>query len=118
MDDTAATKPDAAFLEDLVRQIVQAFKPLRIILFGSAARGKMSPDSDVDLLIVMPNGTHRLHTAQDLHCRIKHGLVPVDFVVATPEDLKKYADDPGKIYWAVLEEGRTIYATGPSKPPA
>jgi len=45
-------------VENLVSQIVEAVHPLRIILFGSAARGDMRPDSDIDLLIVMPEGVN------------------------------------------------------------
>jgi predicted nucleotidyltransferase len=51
-------------LEYLIQGIVDEVRPLRIIVFGSAARGEMQPDSDVDLLVVMPDGTHRRRTAQ------------------------------------------------------
>jgi predicted nucleotidyltransferase len=40
----------ASKLDELVRRIVEAVNPLRIILFGSAARGEMGPDSDIDVL--------------------------------------------------------------------
>lgn len=46
-------------IEQMVLQIVKRFDPERIILFGSAARGEAGPDSDVDLLVVMPvNGLY------------------------------------------------------------
>jgi len=38
----------------MVRRIVRQFRPERVILFGSHARGEAGPDSDVDLLVVMP----------------------------------------------------------------
>ena len=41
-----------------MKKMVEAVHPLRIILFGSAARGDMRPDSDIDLLIVMPEGAN------------------------------------------------------------
>lgn len=41
-------------IDDLTRRIVQAAHPRRIVLFGSAARGRMSPHSDLDVLVVMP----------------------------------------------------------------
>jgi uncharacterized protein len=40
--------PDPAILEDLVRRVIESVHPLRIILFGSAARGEMGPNSDLD----------------------------------------------------------------------
>ena len=55
-------QPDQQALDELVTRIVEAVHPLKIILFGSAARGEMGPDSDVDVMVVMPEGTHRLDT--------------------------------------------------------
>ncbi len=45
--------PDPAILKELVRRVVDSVHPLRIILFGSAARGEMGPNSDLDALIVV-----------------------------------------------------------------
>ena len=59
-------RPNKKIIEALVRRIADEVHPLRILLFGSAARGNMGPDSDIDLLVVMPNGTHRRRTAQRL----------------------------------------------------
>lgn len=97
-------------LDKLVRRIVDAVHPLKIILFGSAVRGEMGPDSDVDVLVVMPDGTHRRHTAQFLHTQMFGIGVPVDILVATPSDLEKYRDSLGLIYRAVLKQGRELYA--------
>ena len=97
-------------IQELVRQIVEAVHPLRIILFGSAARGDANPDSDLDVLVVMPDGTHRRRTAQDLYLKI-HGLgVPFDILVVTPSVLERHRDNVGLIYRQVLREGREIYA--------
>ena len=46
-----------AAIEDVVRQIVERFHPMRIILFGSYAYGEPRPESDVDLMIVMETGS-------------------------------------------------------------
>jgi predicted nucleotidyltransferase len=97
-------------LDEVVRRIVEAVHPLRIILFGSAARRETGPESDVDLLVVMPDGTHRRHTAQYLYQRMSGIGMPVDIVVATPTDLDKHKDTIGLIYRTVLREGREIYA--------
>jgi predicted nucleotidyltransferase len=105
-------RPDPQQLNELVRRIVEAVHPLKIILFGSAARGEMGPESDVDLLVVMPEGTHRLHTAQDLRVYLFGLETPllVDVIVATPRDLERYRDDIGFIYYTVLREGKELYA--------
>lgn len=97
-------------LRSLIAQIVATVRPLRVILFGSAARGLAEAASDFDLLIVMPEGTHRRHTAERLYRTITDVTIPFDLLVATPSDLERHRDNPGLIYRTVLEEGRTLYA--------
>ena len=96
-------------IDRLVEQIVQLAHPLRVVLFGSAARGNMAPGSDVDLLVVVPNGTHRRRTAQKLYREIRNVGVPFDVLVATPADLEKHKDNIGLIYRSVLREGKEVY---------
>jgi len=97
-------------LERLVRRIVEAVRPLRIILFGSAARGEAGPDSDVDILVVMPERTHRLETMQFLHTQLFGIPLSVDILVATPSDLERHRNNVGLIYRVILEQGKEIYA--------
>ena len=63
-------EPDPKVIDELVRRIVEIVSPLRIILFGSAVRGDMGPHSDLDVLVVMPNGIHRGKTAQEIYRRM------------------------------------------------
>ena len=99
-----------AQLGRLVECIVECVHPRRIVLFGSAARGEVGPESDLDLLIVMPDGTHRRHTAQRLYQTIRGVTMPFDLVVATVSDLEREACNPGLLYHVILPEGRTLYA--------
>jgi predicted nucleotidyltransferase len=101
--------PDPAMLDDLVKRIVEAVHPLRIILFGSAARGEMGPDSDLDVLVVMPDGTHRRNTIKYLYRRLYGFETPKDILVATESDIREQASNPGLIYRTVLQEGKEIY---------
>ena len=96
-------------IEKLVSNVVECVDPLRIILFGSAARGDMGVHSDLDLLVVVPEGVHRRKTAQKLYREITGLGVPFDIVVATPNDLEKYKQNVGFIYKSVLKEGKEIY---------
>ncbi len=97
-------------VDELVRRIVEEVHPLRIILFGSEVRGEVGPNSDIDLLAVMPQGVHRRRTAQLLYQNIAGVGVPFDILVATPEDLEKHKNKIGLIYRTILQEGREIYA--------
>jgi predicted nucleotidyltransferase len=97
-------------IDQLVKSVVEAVQPLKIILFGSAARGNATADSDVDLLVVMPEGIHRRETARYLYKLLGETGIPVDILVATPDDLKRHKDNIGLIYRTVLQEGREVYA--------
>jgi predicted nucleotidyltransferase len=48
-------------IREIVQQIVERFRPQKVILFGSYAQGKPTPDSDVDLLVVMETNEQALH---------------------------------------------------------
>jgi len=98
-------------MNNLVNRIVDEVHPLRIVVFGSTARGEMEEQSDVDLLVVMPEGTHRRKTAQLLYRNIRGIGIPFDIVVATPSDLEKHKENIGLIYRSILEEGKEVYAT-------
>lgn len=103
-------QPTSEQLNELVQRIVMTVHPLRVILFGSAARGDMGFDSDIDVLVVMPDGTHRRHTTEMLHRQFFGIPYGIDVLVATPVDLEKYRESVGLIYHTILEEGRELYA--------
>jgi predicted nucleotidyltransferase len=102
--------PDPKILDDLVRRIVEVVHPRQIILFGSAARGDMGPQSDIDVLVVVPDGTHRRHTAQRIYQHLIGLGAAVDVVVATESDLQQYGNNFSLVYYPALHEGRAIYA--------
>jgi uncharacterized protein len=107
-------RPEQDAIRLLKDQIIEAVHPLRIVLFGSAARGQTQANSDIDMLIVMPEGTHRRHTAQLLYRTISGIPQSYDLIVATPTDLERHRDNPGLIYHTIGREGRTIYAAPPA----
>lgn len=103
--------PEEGVLREVVDRIVEAAAPCRIILFGSAARGDMGPDSDLDLLVVMPDGTHRRHAAAKI-CQSLRGLgLPKDVVVVTESDVVRHRDNPSLVLRPALEEGKELYAS-------
>ena len=105
------SRAEPQVIHQLVQRIVEISQPLRVILFGSFATGKVGPNSDIDVLVVMPEGTHRRQTAQHLYRQIRGLGVPFDILVATPEDLEKHQNNIGLIYQTVLKEGKGIYAS-------
>jgi len=97
-------------LNEIIRRIVDSVHPERIILFGSAAHGEMGTDSDVDMLVVMPEGTNRRQVAMFLHTQFFGIPYAVDVLVTTPSLLEKHKDNIGLIYRTILAEGRELYA--------
>lgn len=97
-------------LAEIVRRIVDAVHPERIILFGSAVRGEMGADSDIDMLVVMPEGTNRRQVAKFLHTQLFGIPFSVDILVTTPYLLEKHKYNIGLNYRTILAEGRELYA--------
>jgi uncharacterized protein len=95
--------------QDLVARIIEAAHPIRIILFGSAARGTADANSDIDVLVVTQEDAHRRKTAQSIYRHLLGSRLPVDVVVAKPSDLEKYGQSPGLIYREALRDGRDLY---------
>jgi len=102
-------KPDPKLLEDLVRRIVKVAHPQRIILFGSAAREEMGPNSDLDVLVVVPDGTPKRKTTQAIYVNMRGFGFAKDIIIATVSDLVNYASNPYLIYKQALEEGKVLY---------
>jgi predicted nucleotidyltransferase len=102
-------QPDPKMLDELVRRIVEVAHPLRIILFGSAARGEMGPHSDLDVLVVMPDGVHRRKTAQEIYRHLWGFGFAKDIVVVTESDIREYGSNPYMITKNALEEGKELY---------
>ena len=96
-------------LQEVVRRIVEEIAPEKIILFGSAARGEVGPDSDLDLLVITAC-EHRRNTARKIRRQLFGIGVPIDIIVAKPEDIERYKDSIGLIYRPALREGKVLYA--------
>jgi predicted nucleotidyltransferase len=100
---------DPRLIEQVVQTIVEAVHPIRIILFGSAARGDGGPNSDLDLLIVMPNGIHRRQIARHVYRELCGMGFAKDVIVVTEEDIRRFKDNPSLIIMPALQEGKELY---------
>jgi predicted nucleotidyltransferase len=70
----------------------------------------MKLDSDIDVLVVVPEGTHRRHTTQRVYRHMIGFPLAVDVVVATEGDLRKHKDSFSLVYYPALRKGKEIYA--------
>jgi len=96
-------------VEDTIGRILSVVSAKQIFLFGSAVRGDLHENSDIDLLVVVPNGMHRRSTAQRIYRNLVGLPFGADIVVVTEEDVEKYHDTEGLIIREALAEGRLVY---------
>jgi predicted nucleotidyltransferase len=82
---------EQTILDKIVQRIVEVADPEKIILFGSAARGEMGPNSDVDRLVVKSD-VYRRRLTQAIYMNLFGVGRAVDVVVVTPEDIERYKD--------------------------
>ena len=93
----------------MVRRIVERFHPDRVILFGSHARGTAGPDSDVDLLVVMPVTGSKRAKQLEVRLAVREFKLPKDIIVTTPEDFEWRKEIPGTVERPAAREGRVVY---------
>jgi predicted nucleotidyltransferase len=101
-------KPDAALLADTVKRIVRVAKPEKIVLFGSAARGTMGPDSDLDMLIIKSGKFNRGRVTTEIYRHLS-GEIAVDALVVTPEEVERYRHSHCLVICPAMREGKVVY---------
>jgi len=97
-------------IRTMVRRLVEQFDPEQIILFGSHARGDARPDSDVDLLVVMPVQGSKREKRIEMQLALLDIPVDKDIIVVTPTEVMHHRDIPGTIVWPAWREGKVLYA--------
>lgn len=102
--------PDRAMLQRVVDAIVARLQPEKIVLFGSAARGEMTPESDIDLLVVGEGlERERRRTTGQMYAALPSERRSVDLILVCQEEIEL---NRGKSYFVVgqaMEEGQVLY---------
>ena len=99
---------DHQTLDDIIQRIVAVAQPDKIILFGSAARGDMGPNSDVDLLVIKDTEDVRGLAAR-IYRQLRGIRVAVDAVVVAPAHVERYKDSHALVIKPALREGTVVY---------
>jgi predicted nucleotidyltransferase len=96
-------------IEKITSQIIKKYNPEKIILFGSAARGRFGPDSDADFLVIKREtplyGADRIRELS----RMIERNIPVDLLVYRPNEFEKRVKMGDPFLKAVLKEGKVLY---------
>lgn len=96
-------------IQRMVRRLVRRFDPDQVILFGSHARGEAGPDSDIDLLVVLPHTESRRNAELAMRLAVHDIKVPKDIIVVTRAEVERQRHLPGTLIRPALTEGRAIY---------
>jgi predicted nucleotidyltransferase len=101
-------------IQKAVRWIVEAARPMRIIMFGSQAHGGASQDSDVDLMVVTAplSDQERLQEMVRLRELLRPLRLPVDVLVVPAAKLEYWRETPGNVYYDASVDGVVLYEQG------
>ena len=96
-------------IDNIVKKIVDNVHPKMIILFGSYARGNPSEDSDIDLIVIKDSDLKPGKRAQEIDILFSDRTFPLDIIVYTPEEVKRFKDVNGSFIKDIFESGEIVY---------
>jgi predicted nucleotidyltransferase len=101
-------------IEEITRRLVEFYRPVRIYLFGSEARGDAGPDSDLDFCVVLPDDApESLYRDHSIHTRLWGLKAAVDVVRLPCSDFDaRAAHVVASLPATVVREGRLLYDAG------
>ena len=105
----ATTQLNDVLINEIVRRVLSVARPDKIILFGSAATGKTTRDSDIDLLIIEPTPGDRLKESVRIHDALRGIGYPFDVIVISTEWFEESKHVIGGIAYPANKYGRVIY---------
>ena len=102
--------PVAKTLPGAIKRLVSELKPEKIILFGSYAYGNPTPDSDVDLLVIMKTRAKEIDRYVKVSNLLYPRQFPVDIIVKTPKEIEAEHKKRGNFFMReILTKGRVVY---------
>jgi predicted nucleotidyltransferase len=100
---------DDALMKEIVHRIVACVNPERIVLFGSYAYGKPTPESDLDILVIVSSDQPRYQRAVPIYRALAGLLIPKDVLVYTPEEVAMWSEVAEAFITSVWRQGKVIY---------
>ena len=100
-------------IEGIVAKLVAGYKPQKVILFGSHARGDARPDSDIDLFIIKDTGARMIDRCVEVRQIVSdpHRFIGLELIVLTPEELSRRIALGDQFIGQIIEKGKVLYAS-------
>lgn len=95
-------------LDKIVNRISKYYKPDKVILFGSAAKGQYHKGSDLDLLVIKKTNTNPWDRITEIDQNIEHNI-PIDILVYTPKEIKERLSLNDFFIKEIMESGKVLY---------
>jgi predicted nucleotidyltransferase len=100
---------DKKLIDEIIRRILGVSKPDRIIMFGSAAAGQMTRDSDIDLLILEADPEDKRENSVRIRQSLRGMGYPFDILVMSTERFEESKNVIGGIAYPAHKYGKVIY---------
>lgn len=100
---------DDTIRDVIIRRIVSAIQPEKIILFGSRATGAAGPDSDIDLLVIAHSDEPRYRRAAPIYGILSDILAPMDILVYSPQEVKEWSGVAQAFVTTAVRQGVVLY---------
>lgn len=101
-------------IAEITRRLVDFYRPARIYLFGSVARGDDGPDSDLDFCVVLPDGDEASLHRRGVHSALWGVPAAADIVRFPVSDFEaRAAHVKASLPATVLREGKLLYDAAP-----
>jgi len=96
-------------IKKIVQIIVETAHPVKIILFGSFARGEENENSDLDFLVIKETSEPRHLRAKEIRRQLRGLKFPIDIIVYTPEEFSVWDKIPQSFANTIMTEGKVLY---------
>lgn len=103
------TAEQEAQLEKLLQVLVEKIRPEKVVLFGSYASGTATPESDIDLLVILESDLRRDRRQDAISRALRPRRVPVDILAYTPSEVQRCLESPASFVRHILTTGKVIY---------
>lgn len=103
---------EEGMIAEVVGRLVRQFDPDRILLFGSRARGDARPDSDVDLLVVLPHMENKHQTLVAMLRAVADLPIAIDILPTDRNEIASRGHVVGTVLRSALREGKVLYERG------